>query len=60
MYNPLFSINSYDADGDITDAGIFIHLDSIILKFKDSSELGKFANDLLNMIPEIKGNEENL
>ena len=52
----LFSINSYDDEGDIVDEAIFLHVsDTTILQFKDIKELEDFADNLKDRtIPEIK------
>ena len=46
----------YDSDGDETDDGLFIFIgNKTILRFTDSAELEEFANRILKMLPEIRG-----
>lgn len=53
----LFSVNDYDRDGDIAEAGLFLHLgDNIRLRFEDTQDLADFANRILGMLPEIREN----
>jgi len=53
----MFSVDMCDRDGDVIEAGIFIHIENTtILKFKDTVELEDFARGLLSMIAEIKEN----
>ena len=53
----LFSVNTYDSDGDICDKCVLLHLnDTTTIKFDSVDELENFANDILEMLPEIKEN----
>ena len=54
----MFSVNSYDYEGDIVDRAIFLHVGDItIIQFKDVDELKQFAETILNnTIPEIREN----
>ena len=58
LTDPLFSVNRYDHEGDMTQLGVHIHMGPFTLEFKDSAELEKFANKLLRMLPEIRENED--
>ena len=40
MRNILFSVNTYDQDGDCTDTGIYLHFDDI--RIKVAKDLGEF------------------
>lgn len=51
-----FSINLNDDAGYIFKKCVLLYIDkNIILPFDTVDELEKFANDILHMIPEIKG-----
>lgn len=52
-----FSIDMHDSDGDRYLKGVLIHIDeNFILRFEDLDKLEEFAEGLLAMLPEIRGN----
>ena len=67
----LFSVNSYDSDGDVIDKCVQLHMPAAkgdwgapigpqtILEFRDSNEIEEFANAILNSLKEIRENENN-
>jgi hypothetical protein len=56
--SPLFTVNRYDRDGDITEAGVFLHFENnTIIKVADTvGEFDKFIEALQTMSKEIKEN----
>jgi hypothetical protein len=49
-----FSIDLHDVDGDISESGLYIHIDdAVILRFETLSELKDFRNSLTTCIEEI-------
>lgn len=58
MLKPLFSVNTYDRDGDIVESCVLLHIDNrTTLTFKSSVELEQFAVSILGMLPEIRDTE---
>jgi hypothetical protein len=56
----LYSINSYDQDGDVAKKGIFFHFGGIRIKVADSVEdLKDIVANIDDIVREIKGNHEN-
>lgn len=66
----MFSVNTYDKDGDIVDRCVQLYLPAAkdqwgkqlpqtVIQFNDSNELEEFANDILKILPEIRENENN-
>jgi len=52
-----FSVNSYDWDGDIMDAGIFLHFGNVRIKVAETGlEFQEFINNLEQMRNEISDN----
>jgi len=57
---PLFSINSYDSDGDITEKGVFLHFGDTAIKVAGSlAEFDEFIGTLGDTRREIADNYYN-
>ena len=53
----LFSVNSYDQDGDINATGIFLHFGEVSVKVAENlDDFIKVAERITGMIEEIKDN----
>jgi len=49
--------NLRDSDGDVYENCLLVFIgDTTIIKFNDSVELERFANQILNSLPEIRKN----
>jgi len=55
--HPLFSINTYDQDGDLTDEGIFLHYGKVSIKVASTlAGFQEYIKSLQSMIVEITEN----